>query len=489
MQPASRSSTRSPRAPCGQTHLALVATALLAELVSAPALGECLRQYALSVQAAELEADDRFGTAVAIAGRYALVGAVRDDDGGGNSGAVYVYRWVETDWELEQKLVAPDAAPGDEFGCAVAMSGDVAVVGARLDDDRGNSSGSVYVYRWSEDAGWTLEQKLVASDGAAADEFGAAVALAGDVLVVGVRLDDDLGSQSGSAYVFRWDGQQWAQEAKLLAADGAAGDNFGFAVATDGQTIVSGADRDDDVAADAGAVYLFRQTGGSWQQSERLVAWDGASGDRFGSAVGVRGEHVLVGAHRNDEAANDAGAMYVFRVEGRQALPAQKLLAEPPHQGDQFGVSVAVGESLVIVGAGSDDDAGTNAGAAHLYAWDGDGWVFRSKLLAPDAAAFDQFGGAVALERDYALAGAWAHDAAGTDAGSAYVFDVICWTSCPEDLDGDGRVGVADLSTLLTNFGRADSPSPKQGDVNQDGVINLEDLAALLVVYGTECPV
>lgn len=479
---------RTPGGRCFPT-VPLAAALLTAALAgAAPARGECLRQYSLAVGAAGIAANHRFGAAVSVDGRYALVGANRDDELGSSAGAAYLYYWIDSDWILEQKILAPDGAPFDDFGGAVALRGDVAVIGARLDDDRGNNSGSIYLYRWTKQDGWHFEQKLVAPDGSAADEFGAAVAIDGELVVVGSRLDDDLGTNSGSAYVFRHDGVQWNFEQKLLPDDGAAGDNFGYSVAISGDVVVVGADRHDQPASDAGAAYVFQWDDGDWAQTGKLTAWDAGAGDRFGSAVAIHEGRLLVGAHRNAQNGLDSGAAYTFRLDGRVLSPGQKLLPDSVAHGHLFGMQVSVGEGLAIVGAPRDNGAGTNAGAAYLYAWDGGGWTLRTRLVAPDAAAFQEFGQAVSVGRDLALVGAPRHSGAGSNAGAAYLFDVICWTSCPEDLNGDGRIGVADLSTMLANFGRTDAPTPKQGDVNQDGIINLEDLVALLLVYGLDCP-
>ncbi len=463
--------------------------ALAAGVVAVPddATAECVRQYVLNVEVSDLDSDDRFGTSVAVDGDLALVSAVRDDDLGLNSGAVYLYRWNETEWLLQQKLTAPDGQTGDEFGGSVAIRGAFLMIGARGDDDRGSQAGAVYVFGQSPDGAWEFEQKLYAPDAAAADEFGAALSFDGVSLVVGARLDDDLGGQSGSAHVFAYDGSGWAHRQKLLDDNGQAQDNFGVAVSVSGSRIAIGADRSDMLAVDAGIAALFEWDGSAWIQTETLTAWDGLSGDRFGSALALSGTSLVVGAHRNDEQALDAGAAYSFGLSDRNAVPQQKLLADPAAQGDLFGVTIAMGEGLLLVGAGNDDSAGLNAGAAHLFVRDGLAWSPRTRFLAPDAASFDGLGNAVALGRDFAIVGAAMHDGSSSDTGSAYVFDVICWTACPEDLDGDGRVGVGDLSTLLTNFGRNHGATPKQGDVNQDGVIDLADLADLLVRYGLPC--
>src|SRR5439155_580953 len=158
---------------------------------------------------------------------------------------------------------------------------------------------------------WTQEAKLTASDGAAGDNFGYSVAMDGDTAVVGSRSDDTPGGQNaGSAYVFVRTGTIWTQQAKLTASDGAAFDLFGQSVAVSGNTDVVGASADDTPAGDdAGSAYVFVRTGTTWTQRVHLLATDGAATDEFGVSVAVSGDTALVGAYRDDTAAGlDAGS-------------------------------------------------------------------------------------------------------------------------------------------------------------------------------------
>ncbi|GAJ02326.1 unnamed protein product, partial [marine sediment metagenome] len=166
--------------------------------------------------------NDEFGSSVSIDGDRAIIGAPGDDP----CGSAYVFQWNGTAWVEEAKLTASDGAAGDQFGCSVSINGDRAVIGAYYDDDKGDRSGSAYVFKWDGTA-WVEEAKLTASDGAATDCFGGFVSISGDRAVIGARFDDDNGLSSGSAYVYRWDGAAWVEEAKLTASDGAAGDQFG----------------------------------------------------------------------------------------------------------------------------------------------------------------------------------------------------------------------------------------------------------------------
>ena len=192
--------------------------------------------------------------------------------------AVLKLEWFAfgTSWSEQQKLVANDGAEEDDFGFSMVLSGDTLVVGASYDsNDNGSNSGSAYVFVPSGTT-WTQQQKLVASDGAANDDFGISVALSGDTLVVGAALDDDNGSTSGSVYVFVRSGTTWTQQQKLVASDGVAYDEFGGSVTLDGDTLVVGAALDDDNGSASGSVYVFVRSGTSWSLQQKLVASDGA---------------------------------------------------------------------------------------------------------------------------------------------------------------------------------------------------------------------
>jgi hypothetical protein len=207
--------------------------------------------------ASDAAAYDSFGTSVSVSGDTAVIGAYGDDDGGSRSGSTYVFTRSGTTWTQQAKLTASDAAADDYFGTSVSVSGDTAVIGAYWDDDGGTSSGSAYVFTRSGTT-WTEQQKLTASDAVAYDYFGYSVSVSGDTAVIGAYYDDDGGSASGSAYVFTrsLDGT-WTQQQKLTASDAAAGDYFGYSVSVSGDTALIGARLDDGIGADSGSAYVF----------------------------------------------------------------------------------------------------------------------------------------------------------------------------------------------------------------------------------------
>ncbi|MEE8155933.1 MAG: FG-GAP repeat protein, partial [Phycisphaerales bacterium] len=202
------------------------------------------------------------------------------------------------------KLLADDGAQGDEFGISVAISGATAIVGAALDDDNGANSGSAYLFDSTTGVQIT---KLLADDGVGGDVFGVSVAISGDTAIVGARLDDDNGSASGSAYLFDVsDPAKPTQIAKLLPDDGAANDWFGFSVAISGATAIVGAYRDDDNGGQSGSAYLFDTNTG--KQLFMLLPDDGATGDRFGFSVAISGDTAIIGSYLDDDNGASSGS-------------------------------------------------------------------------------------------------------------------------------------------------------------------------------------
>src|SRR5262249_28291282 len=178
------------------------------------------------------------------------------------------------------------------------------------------------VYPAPIDPTLSQEAKLTAGDAASDDQFGAAVGISGETAVVGAPVDDTAaGPNAGSAYVFVRSGTGWSQQAKLTASDAAAGAIFGLSVAVTGDTVVVGASGDNMLA---GSAYVFVRSGTSWSQQAKLTASDAATGDRFGDGVGISGDTVVVGA---SDAASDAGAAYVFVRRGTRWSQGAKLHA------------------------------------------------------------------------------------------------------------------------------------------------------------------
>jgi hypothetical protein len=308
--------------------------------------------------------------------------------------------------QTSQRLGNPEPGVNDRFGSAVASDGRWLLVGAPLDDSAaGADAGAVFVFE-RVNGQYLAHSRLNASDGAAGDRFGSAVVVVGGSAIIGAENDNlTAGSGAGSAYVFSLTGSDWTQTGKLSAPDAATGDAFGSALALDGEVLLVGALSDDLTSLpDAGSAYLFLRSGNTWRFASKLVAPDATPSDRFGAAVAVAGDHLLVGARNAD---NDAGVVYAFRRDGLQAAFRQRLAAADRGPADRFGIALAIEGELLLVGA--DQHAGTlgnNAGAAYLYQHLAGSWQPLHKLQAPGLTADSRSGRTVALRGGVALLGA-----------------------------------------------------------------------------------
>lgn len=276
---------------------------------------------------------DAFGTAVAIDGDIIAVGAPGEDEGTTTeNGAVYIFRNNAGTWTLENTVRenTPFRATTDNLGGSVAveMNGTTGYVlaGARQPVAGAGKMGFVLAVPRTGLTTWGTQVKLTAADGTAGDQFGTRVAMDGTTAVIGAALDAPTGTESGSAYVFDVGTGTWAQTAKLQAADGAMGNQFGFAVDIDGNNIIVGA----RYAATGGftregVAYLFKRSSGSWSQIVRNDPSDGSSFDLFGSSVSISGCTAFVGAPTHTT--SDLGAVYTYDCgcANPQLRPAQTL--------------------------------------------------------------------------------------------------------------------------------------------------------------------
>ncbi len=284
-----------------------------------PALADDAAMYALratlvSDGVSDLSSRDELGTAVSTDGFVAVVGAPMHDLAGEDAGAVYVYRLEGGGWVEEGRLTAADPGADDDFGAAVALTGNVIVVGApRASGNGGSRNGAVYVFEY-DGAAWRETHRITAQDGVDGDGFGTAVALDGGRLVVGAPRADSGGTpDSGAAYVFEHAGTSWLYQATLVPTSPVASGRFGSAVASAADTIAIGTPRANAAAPAAGSVTVFVNSGG-WVEEQEVAGADTASGDAFGSSISVLGNVLAVGAPES----GGSGAAYVFEREGRR---------------------------------------------------------------------------------------------------------------------------------------------------------------------------
>jgi len=368
-------------------------------------------------------ASDRFGSAAGIDGNVAVFGAPYDDEGAvADCGAAYVYTWDGT-WTQRSKL-ATDMGSNAQFGDAVAISGDTIVVGA-YNKNWGVLGGAVYVFVWDGDS-WATEARLTAPDAAYMDYFGHEVDISGDTIAVGARLDDDMGGDSGSVYVFTRTGSTWTLQQKLTASDGATADLFGQDVDVQADTLVVGAPGRDDLGSSSGAAYVYTRIAGSWSEQAKLTAADAAATDSFGYAVALDGDTAVIGAAGDDTPGmptiSNHGSAYVFTRSGVSWTQQAKLTAPSGAAGDNLGEYVALDGDMAVLSAPYDDTLGNSAGAAYVFSRTGNVWSLQKKLTASDGVASDYYGfGGLAVQGSALFVGApYDDNANGSDAGAVY---------------------------------------------------------------------
>ena len=437
------------------TLLTLTICAIASLAISEPVYAQ-INEF--KITASDAAADDHGGESVSISGDYAVVGARLDDnDNGTDAGSVYIFKRTGTSWTQEAKLLASDGAAGDWFGLFVSISGDYVVVGARKDDDNGAESGSAYVFKRTGTS-WVEEAKLLPSDGAAGDRFGVSVSVYGDYVVVGAWLDDDKGTDSGSAYVFKRSGTSWAEEEKLLASDGAEFDNFGSSISIYGDYVFVGAVGDNDNGRRSGSVYVFKRTSTGWAEEAKLLPSDGATEDWFGWSVSISGNYAVVGARLDGDNGNRSGSAYVFKRTSAGWAEEAKILASDGAADDQFGVSVSISGDYAVVGAFFHDDSGDRSGSAYFFKRTSTSWAEEAKILASDGAVLDLFGRSVSISGDYAIVGAPLDTDNGIRSGSAYLYK---FTTSPGSIAGTVNDEVGPVSgaiiDLLDNSGLIDT--------------------------------
>jgi len=374
---------------------------------------------------------DQFGSSLSISGSRALAGTADEDILGQNSGAarIFGYDSASGTWLKEAKLIASDSSNGDYFGYSVSILGDKAIVGAPFDDDYGPDSGSAYVFSYDSVSGtWYEEAKLIASDGEALDEFGRSVSISGTCALVGAYRGNGIVSDSGAAYLFRYDSVSgtWQEEAILFASDGADSDRFGASVALYDDWALVGAVSDDDYGVSSGSAYIFAydSVSGTWREEAKLLASDGAAWDYFGESVAIHGDKALIGSSGSG---NDSGSAYLFCYDSVSGTWQEetKLTASDGSGGDAFGGSVAIHGTRALGGAYLAHNQGDRTGSAYLFVYDSPSgtWQEEAKLLASDREQHDHFGTAVALSADRAIIGAEWEDTTDDDAGAAYAYD------------------------------------------------------------------
>lgn len=488
----------------------LTAVAIFATLLAGGTYYSHAQDAALIAQQAYLKAsnsgaNDWFGGAVALSGDTMVVGAFfessnatgvngdQNNNSAANSGAAYVFVRDGTNWTQQAYLKASNTGANDNFGWSVAISGDTVVVGAPqessnatgVNGDQGDNSapiaGAAYVFVRSG-TNWSQQAYLKPSNSGPDYNFGSAVAVSGDTVVIAApgESSDAMGINgdqsntnalySGAAYVFVRSGTNWSQQAYLKASNTGPEDIFASAVAISGDTVIVCAlgedsnatgvngNQSDNSATDSGAAYVFVRSGTNWTQQAYLKASNAGAGDLFGVYGAVSGDTLVVAAphegsnatgvngEQSNNSAADSGAVYVFVRSGTNWIQQAYLKASNTGAGDNFGEPVEISGDTLVVGAEAEDSNATgvngnqsnnsaaNSGAAYVFVRNGTNWSQQAYLKASNTGANDDFGASVAISGGTVVVSALLEDSNATgvngnqsndgvaNSGAAYVF-------------------------------------------------------------------
>ncbi len=330
------------------------------------------------------QANDQLGSAVRLSddGNTALLGALGVNT---SAGAAYVFVLKGGTWTLQKKLTASDGAANDNFGLSVALSsdGNTALIGA---PGKNKAVGAAYVYVRKGSA-WTQQQKLMASDATASEDFGS-VGLSpdGNVAVIGAPWQKNY---TGAAYAFVRKGTTWTQQQKLLPKDAIHDAEFGTTIAlnTDGSLLVVG---QDNRVSGTGAAYVFAHKGTTWVQQQELIAPGATTNDQYGAAVALSrdGNTLLVSSSATN---SSTGSVQVFTRKGTTWSHVQVLTASDGEANDTFGVFVSLSSdaSTALIGAYQKVNG---TGAAYLFTRSGTTWKQQQELTGSDSQPGDTFG-------------------------------------------------------------------------------------------------
>ncbi|MES2772559.1 MAG: hypothetical protein V4722_00150 [Bacteroidota bacterium] len=353
-------------------------------------------------------ADDAFGTSVAISGSYAIVGAQSDFEGPGlstnGSASIFKINAITGVWEQQGKLVNPGAASSDRFGASVSISGDYAIVGAPNDNEGAglDDNGSATIFKRNSISGiWESQGKLVNPAAASNDQFGGSVSISGDYAIVGAVYDD---FAAGSATIFKRNTTTglWESQGKLFNAAAVGADFFGRSVSISGDYAIVGANDDD--AGGTATIFKRNTTTGAWEALPQGKLSGTDIGGFFGYSVSISGDYAIVGAFMDNvgPGLTHDGSATIFKRNTTTGVWERQLELHntSPSSSDFFGRSVSLSGEYAIVGIGYDDEGAglIDNGSVSIFKRNGTVWRLVQDFTLPNTNSNELFGNAVAVD-------------------------------------------------------------------------------------------
>ncbi len=363
-----------------------------------------------------------FGRFVAQNDKFLAISAYKDSEKASSSGAIYIFQYVNDYCIQSQKIFPDDGTVEQFFGYSLGLSDDWLIAGAHHDSSKGASSGAAYIMRKNSNDNWVIVQKLVPDDLSEGDEFGKKVDISGNFVVSGSYLNDEGGINSGVVYIFKLVNNVWTELTKLYPSTQLEYSQFGLSLDLDKDKLIVGAPFEGK--KEHGAAYVFEYTDGKWTETAKLVVDDLNDFDQFGTTVKIKNKLAYVSSTKKDFLGENSGAVYVFKKDFYGWKFYQKLLAPDGQEGDNFGIDIEPGDSILAIGAYFDDDNGQNSGSVYLYKYYDEKWVFDKKLTPDDGEESDAFGSSISVFKNKLVVGAYSDSDKGFLSGSAYVFSL-----------------------------------------------------------------
>lgn len=443
------------------------------------------------VRSEDREPFDFFGYDVDIDDGLIIAGAWQDDDTAFNGGAAYIFdpdgfdlASTET-WSQHTKLIPPTNEHSISFGYRVSIKGDLAAVSAIRDSTRAPSSGAVYIYRRGEDDAWASEGVVTALDGEAFDGFGSGLSIAhGQTVYVGAFGNDTAGTNAGAVYAYEKNSSDvWVQRRRILAEDAKPGDRFGEAIVANDTYLIVGAP---SANSGAGAVYCYRRFSPTGYALEaRIEAPVTVPDALFGASLDLDGDRIIVGAPGDSDFFQNVGAAYLFKRDADGSWNLENKISTPSQRGlDQFGRAVALEGDLAVATALRTDFFADDAGGAFAFERTADGWVSLQDIAPQVLRTRIQFGTSAAIDHGVAAIGSWLDGEDRSATGSVSLYRPV-----PTDCDANGLPDLCDIANgdladqNLDGFADA---CLCVGDLNGDMQIDASDLGMVISRFGTQ---
>jgi hypothetical protein len=381
------------------------------------------------------DAYDGFGAAVAASGSKLIVGARGCDVGAFNAGCAHVFTDDQGVWIEQPRVFDVDLQSSAQFGHAAVLDDTWLMVSApRWDSASASDAGKINVYRWDLGLEVPVAQLTGVGGGESGARFGSTLAMAGDWLAVG---------SPGLAEVdlFRMDGVTWVHVMTLVSPDTSGDDDFGSALAISSQWLVVGAPGDDAGGINAGAAHVYARVGDSWEYDGRLDDASVVADDQYGCSLALDGSDLLIGVYRSDVASIDGGAVFRYHYLAGSWFAAELLLPEPSSPGMEFGTSVALDDDWMVIGAPSDGSDAARSGSVHLVPRSDEVSPMRLRMGVGEADGLELMGTSVAMSDHCIVAGLPLQSEVGEYSGG------VSWIDRTADCDMDGTPDF--ISTAL----------------------------------------